>query len=123
MADREYIDRGELMKFPIRIDHYDEVHGNRDFVLGIESVLEYAESIPAADVVEGKWISVKDGLPDRGGQYLAVVPSPINNRKHSVWLLWYHTGKGFCDFSPEWGDVEIDDVTHWMPLPQPPEGE
>ena len=37
------IDADELNKFPIRIDHYDKEHGSEDFVLGIESVLEYAE--------------------------------------------------------------------------------
>lgn len=48
----EYIERDALMKYPIRIDHYDMEHGKLDFVLGIESVLEYAEYLPAADVVE-----------------------------------------------------------------------
>lgn len=55
----EYIELDALMKYPIRIDHYDKEHGNKDFVLGIESVLEYAEALPAADVVEvvhGRWI-------------------------------------------------------------------
>lgn len=49
---KEYIEREALMNFPIRIDHYDKEHGNEHFVLGIESVLEYAENLPAADVVE-----------------------------------------------------------------------
>lgn len=56
MADKEYIERGELLEVPIRIDHYDKVHGNRDFVLGVEFVLEYAKSIPTADVVEVRQI-------------------------------------------------------------------
>lgn len=54
----EYIERAELMKFPIRIDHYDKEHGNVNFVYGVETVLEYAENIPAADVVpvvHGRW--------------------------------------------------------------------
>lgn len=46
----EYIDREELMKFPIRRDHYDKEHGNEHFIWGIETVLEYAESLPTADV-------------------------------------------------------------------------
>ena len=59
---KEYIERDALMKYPIRIDHYDKVNGNEHFVLGIESVLEYAEHIPAADVVErkrGEWVYEK----------------------------------------------------------------
>jgi hypothetical protein len=42
----------DLMKFPIRIDHYDRENGNEHFVLGIESVLEYAENLPTVDAVE-----------------------------------------------------------------------
>lgn len=46
----EYIERGALMQFPIRRDHYDRKNGNEHFMNGIESVLEYAENLPAADV-------------------------------------------------------------------------
>ena len=46
----EYIEREELMKFPIRRNHYDKEHGNEHFIYGIETVLEYAENLPAADV-------------------------------------------------------------------------
>jgi len=48
----------DLMKFPIRIDNYDKENGNEHFVLGIESVLEYAENLPTVDAVEvvhGEW--------------------------------------------------------------------
>ena len=57
----EYIERGALMQFPIRRDHYDRKNGNRHFINGIETVLEYAENLPAADVApvvrckECKW--------------------------------------------------------------------
>lgn len=46
----EYIKREELMKFPIRRNHYDKKHGDEHFINGIETVLEYAENLPAADV-------------------------------------------------------------------------
>lgn len=62
MAD--YIEREALMKYPIRIDHYDKEHGNKHFVLGIESVIEYAKNLPAADVAEvrhGRWIDYAEG--------------------------------------------------------------
>ena len=54
----DYIEREAFMKYPIRIDHYDKEHGNKHFVLGIESVIEYAKNLPAADVTEvrhGRW--------------------------------------------------------------------
>lgn len=46
----EYINRESIMKFPIRKDHCDKEHANEHFINGIESVLEYAENLPAADV-------------------------------------------------------------------------
>lgn len=54
----EYIERGALMQFPIRRDHYDRENGNEHFINGIETVLEYAENLPAADVApvqHGRW--------------------------------------------------------------------
>lgn len=54
----KYINLEELMKFPIRHNHYDKKHGNEHFIYGIETVLEYAENLPAADVapvVHGRW--------------------------------------------------------------------
>ena len=46
-----YMDAEYVNAFPIRIDHYDEEHGNRHFVLGIESVMEYIEEAPSIDIV------------------------------------------------------------------------
>lgn len=42
------IDLDELEKFPIRANHYDEKNGNINFVLGIETLMEYAEALPIA---------------------------------------------------------------------------
>ena len=54
----EFIKREELMKFPIRRDHCDKEHANEHFINGIETVMEYAENLPAADVEpvrHGRW--------------------------------------------------------------------
>lgn len=61
----KYIERGALMQFPIRRNHYDRKNGNKHFINGIESVLEYAENLPAADVapvVHGQWLFAGDGV-------------------------------------------------------------
>lgn len=63
MSEKKYIELGELMKFPIRIHHYDKEHGNEHFVYGIETVLEYAECLPEAEVEEikyAKWHTLAD---------------------------------------------------------------
>ena len=81
----KYIKLEELMKFPIRRNHYNTVHGN-DFVSGIEMVLEYAKNIPAADVApvrHGRWIdkgeyAVCMECGGRSGtQYDGVGPIPL----------------------------------------------
>lgn len=46
----EYIERAAIMEFPIRKDRCDKEHANEHFIFGIESVLEYVENLPAADV-------------------------------------------------------------------------
>ena len=57
------IDADELNKFPIRLDHYDKEHGSEDFVLGIESVLEYAEYLPTVSAVPvSELLSLRDNL-------------------------------------------------------------
>lgn len=55
----EYINREEIMKFPIRRNHCDNEHGDIRFLNGIEVVMEYIEEIPSADVQpvkHGHWI-------------------------------------------------------------------
>ena len=54
----EYIEREAIMEFPLRKDRCDKEHANEHFIFGVESVLEYVENLPAADVapvVHGWW--------------------------------------------------------------------
>ena len=60
VAMSDLISRKALMQFPIRINNYDKENGNENFVLGIESVLEFAKYLPAVDAVEvvhAEWIN------------------------------------------------------------------
>jgi hypothetical protein len=45
------INLDELLKFPIRKNHYDKENGSAEFVNGVESVLEYAEALPQVDAI------------------------------------------------------------------------
>lgn len=55
------IDADKLQEFPIRANRCDKEHANKHFINGIESVMEYAELLPAVDAVpvvrckECKW--------------------------------------------------------------------
>lgn len=56
---KEYIERAAVLSYPIRADHCDKKNANEHFIFGIESVMEYVENLPAADVVEvrhARWI-------------------------------------------------------------------
>lgn len=57
------------------------------------------------------WISVKDRLPKPQTEVLAF-------RRGIMYLAWYDNEIGRWA-SNEWGF--LDAVTHWMPLPEPPE--
>ena len=65
-----------------------------------------ADYLIAHGVTVQEWIPVKDRLPDVGKFVL------IYNEINGV-CLDYHDGVTFGYY----------DVTHWMPLPQPPKGE
>jgi hypothetical protein len=62
--------------------------------------------------VPSKWISVKDRLPEKLKDVLVI----RMNGEPDIEFLFY---------DGTWvGDTEgKQDVTHWMPLPQPPKGE
>ena len=60
------------------------------------------------------WISVKDRLPER---YIPVLTCRAHQPSGKVVEL------GFLDISKRWKiyGTRIVSVTHWMPLPEPPE--
>lgn len=61
----EYIKKSDVLAYPIWRDNYDKVNGNAHFINGVESVIEYVEGLPAADVAEvrhGYWDDSLDGL-------------------------------------------------------------
>ena len=84
-----------------------------------------------------EWISVKDRLPEKDGKYLVVEYSKtfkkqyLNVSSFAVDLHkidkydFYHEKdrSGFYGYSSEWGYFKESDITHWMPLPEPPQKE
>ena len=60
-----------------------------------------------------QWIPVEDRLPERGEWVLAC---PTTNGKVTKTR---HMGKGL--FNTVMGEEMAAKVTHWMPMPEPPE--
>ena len=73
-----------------------------------------ASNLIAHGVTVQEWISVKDRLPDKRGEYLCYYkfepdsPDVVCENTYQGSGLWLS---------------EMDKVTHWQPMPQPPKGE
>ena len=67
-----------------------------------------------------KWISVKDRLPEINEEVLCCVvrKNLLGNEKYLwLWSLYEDGSWGDQEFNIEEDEI----VTHWMPLPNPPE--
>lgn len=74
--------------------------------------------------VPNKWISVEDRLPDlipcnAGTAYSEAVIIWTSGRKA---LIGVFDGDDFLCAADYW-EVENEEITHWMPLPEPPKGD
>ena len=76
---------------------------------------EIADHLIANGVTVQEWISVKDGLPENGKESVLIAL-----RWGEVDIGWCEDGRWDSEFVNEYEDGE---VTHWMPLPNPPKGE
>jgi hypothetical protein len=98
-----------------------------------------------------KWISVNDRLPDKGAEVLAFYKNSNGKKRRirAVYIRKFEEEEDYesemdCDYNEEldcyylpegwyecidnWSEytsiyVHEGEVTHWMPLPAPPEGE
>ena len=86
------------------------------YAAGSDSIVPgaYTEALDAAieTLDRIRWISVKDILPEEDTEVLA-----YDGR--NIWLAWLSGdntwGSDICNLG--------NDITHWMPLPEPPKGE
>lgn len=95
-------------------DHYKV--GNADFIKFMDDPQikgfgdwMFANGFNTGEFFANKWISVKDRLPEKSGDYIAYTKDGI------VWPYF------FC--GDIWEDAlgfSTETVTHWMPLPEPP---
>lgn len=76
---------------------------------------EIAENLISNGVTVQEWISVDDRLPENEKEGVL-----IGLRWGEVDIGWCEDGRWSSEFVNEYEDGE---VTHWMPLPEPPKGE
>ena len=89
-----------------------------------------ADYLISHGVTVQEWISVNDKLPDETGQYLAVkkriAPDDFGGDRTDIVIIRFFVDDGFRMpvHIPDWINKKInEEVTHWMPLPEPPKGE
>lgn len=116
------IDLDQLMKYPLRrgSEHCDEKNADPRFLNGVESILEWAQTLPTL-TPPNEWISVDERLPDEElnqikrlfpGENEAEVLVMIEGAYIATTLYW--DGEKFYD------ETSTYEVTRWMPLPAPP---
>ena len=77
---------------------------------GEKPIYEFADCLLANGVTVQEWISVKDRLPEQGEEAICIAAD----------------GDMMIGKYTEWGwmfPCYFEELTHWMPLPEPPKGE
>ncbi len=73
----------------------------------------------------GNWVCTEDG----DGEFMAAVPyTDTNNPNTAYWWVRHCVIDGgslcvVCDDNDEPSGWGLEDVTHWMPIPEPPKTE
>lgn len=85
---------------------------------------ERCAAIDAADAIEQsskpRWIPVTERLPEKNGPYLCCWKASADEKKHIARIMVWRADTGWMNV---WDEPMSNYVTHWMPLPQPPEEE
>ena len=100
---------------------------------GEKPIYEFADCLLANGVTVQEWISVDDRLPEDSGCYLVVYRDKYNGSISIAFDMYVKCNIGewwesefACDITKQflWATkLQEQEVTHWMPLPQPPKGE
>lgn len=77
---------------------------------------ELAEYLISAGLTVQTWIPVTERLPNAHDSCIVYRKGTFGHFS----MLYYTPALGFHFYDSEWGDVTVDNVTHWMPLPEPP---
>ena len=109
------IDLDQLLKYPLRRESAlcDEEHADPHFLNGVESILEWAQTLPTLTPPNEPLtlISISDELPPDNERVLVYRPCMVDS--------------DIGPYSVQWGWAAKRDGSHWARLPdrRPPEGE
>ena len=107
--------RGKLVELLRNSPHLDTVKGYK----GNDCTFEQgADWLIAHGVTVQEWIPVKDRLPDAGGYVVCIAKR--NPFSRFMPMVARTEKNGWANTITE---QYISEVTHWIPLPDPPKGE
>lgn len=121
------IDLDQLMEYPLRrgSEHCDEKNADPRFLNGVESILEWAQTLPTL-TQPNEWVSVEERLPEKHSEYIVCAcdeGEPIDERiwgdKVVVCADYYDGVFTWHESNTEYDISDI--VTHWMPVPEAPD--
>lgn len=84
----------------------------------IEGLADDVIDIIANGVTVQEWVPVTERLPEDSGYYLVVHQNKYNGSISIAFEMYIK-----CKIGEWWENDYAYDVTHWMPLPEPPKGE
>ena len=70
-----------------------------------------------------RWISVKERLPESGQECLCYYVGGVYKQLSWLSLDTFYECDSLSGFYPRLKDAIYGEVTHWMPLPEPPKEE
>jgi len=88
--------------------------GDAEDAASLLSLIETNEARIAELEAERRWIPVSERLPKENAPVLVLTVLG------GMFVDFIH-GKSVVTGNPDFYELDIEDVTHWMPLPTPPE--
>lgn len=117
MAEKEIPAGADLTKLPT-IGTYKQ---NAELAEAFKKAMEES---PQVLVIQEKprWISCSERLPEIF-EHVLIIYLGFEGEKY-ITIAYMDDEENACDWCSDWnGDVIDAKVTHWMPLPEPPESE
>ena len=119
------IDLDQLMKYPLRRgnEHCDEKNADPRFLNGVESILEWAQTLPTL-TPPNEWVSVETPPTTQGWYHVAVLDLKtgkytVEQDLYSIELAKaYGFEPGFCKANRR---EERERIDYWCRFPEPPD--
>ena len=108
----------KILEYPVKkwSMEWDEREDGLSYYEALDMAISALRQRDVTDTNVGKWISVKDRLPEAGGYVVCIAKrNPFSRFMPMVARI---EKNGWANPITE---QYISEVTHWMPLPEPPE--